>query len=241
MLDKNTFPIKHNDEYTCVITNASLRDTAIDKAIDLSITVYLKDGKEISMKDVVYINDSYAKKIAAIFASVGENIEYSGFWEGDYKNALQKVLNKPLQILFKEKPNGYINPYTYKRPNSTISEKWLKRGFGEQEGKIHDTFMSEAQNNAINANHMEYLLDKDNEHDRKVNEPKSEDNKLGEKLIIQKLDSISRSNQIMLQALLELQQNYTLTNKILDAINESKPEDFNFDSEPSDEKKGGQN
>ena len=239
---KENFIIKHNDEYTCVITAASLRNTAIDKAIDLTLTVYLKDGKEISMKDVVYINDSYAKKIAAIFASVGENIEYSGFWEGDYQNALQKVLNKPLQILFKEKPNGYISPYTYKRPNSTISEKWLKRGFGEQEGKIHDVFMSEAQDNAINANHMEYLMDKDNEHDRKVDESKSEDIKLGEKLIIQKLDSISSSNQIMLQALLELQKNCTSTNKILDAITKRNPEDcVDFDSEPSDEKKGGQN
>lgn len=62
-----------------------------------------------------------------------------------------------------------------------------------------------------------------------------------EKLIIQKLDSISNGNQIMLQALLELQKNYATTNKILDAIKSKAYEDFDFDGEPSDENKGGKN
>lgn len=63
-----------------------------------------------------------------------------------------------------------------------------------------------------------------------------------EKLIIQKLDSISNTNLLLLQSLLELQKNYATTNKILDAINESNPEDFiDFNTEPSDENKGGKN
>ena len=173
----NTFPIQDNEEHTCVINSATVRKTSGDDAIDLELTVYLKGGKEIKMKDRAYISDNFAKKINAIFASVGESAEDSGFWDGEYTTALNNVVNKPLQILFKNNPKGFIAPYLYKFPNSTISEKWLKRGFGEQEGKIHDAFMDEARYNAINRDHIDYIMDKESEHDRKVEESKSENDR----------------------------------------------------------------
>lgn len=171
----NKFPIKDNEEHTCIINSATVRKTSGDDAIDLELTVYLKGGKEIKMKDRAYISDNFAKKINAIFASVGESAEDSGFWEGEYTTALKNVVNKPLQILFKNNPKGFIAPYLYKFPNSTISEKWLKRGFGEQEGKIHDAFMDEAKYNAMNRDHIDYIIDRDNEHDRKVEESKKDE------------------------------------------------------------------
>ena len=171
----NKFPIKDNEEHTCIINSATVRKTSGDDAIDLELTVYLKGGKEIKMKDRAYISDNFAKKINAIFTSVGESAEDSGFWEGEYTTALKNVVNKPLQILFKNNPKGFIAPYLYKFPNSTISEKWLKRGFGEQEGKIHDVFMDEAKYNAMNRDHIDYIIDRDNEHDRKVEESKKDE------------------------------------------------------------------
>lgn len=59
-----------------------------------------------------------------------------------------------------------------------------------------------------------------------------------DKLIIQKLDSISNTNLLLLQLLQDIKQHYMATNNTLKTMGESHPEDIDFDSEPSDENNG---
>ena len=59
-----------------------------------------------------------------------------------------------------------------------------------------------------------------------------------DKLIVQKLDSISNTNLLLLQLLQYIKQQNTATNNILRAMGVSHSEDIDFDSEPSDENNG---
>ena len=145
--------ITENKVYNAFITTVEIKPTCRDAQVKMTLQV-LTDGRPTTITDVVYLSPNYTKKINAIYTALGLERPTEDAFKTDTKNKFACWLNRPFQLNFKKNKEGYIQPYIYLAPNSTVAEKWNARGFGEKEGKVHEPFMATAQLDAVTASQL---------------------------------------------------------------------------------------
>lgn len=149
----------------CIIYQTSVDQTCNDLRLNLLMNVMLPSGGIVQMRDIAYLNPKYQKKIDAIYRSM--SLDPSFFAEDRETKNFSRLCNKPFQLTFKESGKGYVNAYTYLRPNTAPSKKSLDSNFGAKRGQIHDEYMSDMHYFHQTKGHVNQMLDNDNERDER--------------------------------------------------------------------------
>ena len=134
-----------NKQYTATITNIEIKQTSIDKQVKLTLIVFLENA-QVKVTDVLYLNQNFQKRINAIYTALGLATPSEQQLTQDVANGFSIWKNKPFNAIFKRNKAGYFQPYIYIAPNTTVSEKWNDRNFGESEGKIHFDYTTAMRN-----------------------------------------------------------------------------------------------
>ena len=134
--------IKTDVPYTATFTNIETRQTSLDKQVKLTLIAFAENG-QTKVSDVLYINGNYQKRIDAIYTALSLPLPSQAEFQQDLQSNFARWKNRPFTVVFKRNKKDYLQPYIYVAPNTTVSDKWTDRGFGESTGKIHNEFVND--------------------------------------------------------------------------------------------------
>lgn len=158
--------IPEDTPLTCVVYDTSVDSTAFDDRLTLYMNVMLSDGRIVKMRDIVYFNAKFQKKIDAIYRSMG--LDPKNFKKDRETGDFSRFHGRSFQLTFKWNEKGYVNAYTYITPNTVPSAKSINSTFGAKRGQIHNEYMNNMHSYHQTKGHIGQMLDSDNRREQRA-------------------------------------------------------------------------
>lgn len=158
--------IPEDTPLTCVVYDTSVDPTDYDDRLTLYMNVMLPDGRIVKMRDIVYFNASYQKKIDAIYRSM--SLDPKCFKKDRETGDFSRFHGRSFQLTFKKNDKGYKNAYTYITPNTAPSAKSINSTFGAKRGQIHNEYMNSMHSYHQTKGHISQLIDSDNRREQRA-------------------------------------------------------------------------